>query len=130
MPPDGEAEPTSPSGLITLFVNRITAPIPPPIIKTPRLRAPWRRVQPELLRRSSRLAAKSQGRLHKPDLQAKRVLLRKMGIQTEAEMTDLGSFWQLRSILDGPITEETQEAFDALFPEDGYNGPALLEANV
>jgi hypothetical protein len=73
---------------------------------------------------------KSQGRLHKPDLQAERVLLRKMGIQTVSEMTDLGSFSQLRSIPDGPITEETQEAFDALFPEDGYIGLALLEANV
>lgn len=55
-PPEGgnEAEPASPSALIASFVDRITTPIPEPIIKTPRIRVPRRRVQPETLRRSIR----------------------------------------------------------------------------
>jgi hypothetical protein len=131
-PPEGgtESRPASPSALIASFVDRITAPIPEPIIKTPRIRVPRRRVQPETLRRSIRLAPKTQSRLHNPEQQAERVLLKKLGLCTEAEITDPGSFSQLKSILDGPIDKETQEAFDALFPEDGYNGPALLEANA
>jgi hypothetical protein len=41
--------------------------------------------------------------------------------------TDRGSFSQLREILDGPVSADMQEALDALFPEDGYNGPTLLD---
>jgi hypothetical protein len=53
--------------------------------------------------------------------------MRKLGLQLQAEATDPGSFSQLKAILDGPMSAATQEAFDALFPDDGYNGPALLE---
>lgn len=44
-----EAEPASPSALIASYVDRITALIAEPIIKTPHIRVPRRRVQPETL---------------------------------------------------------------------------------
>jgi hypothetical protein len=70
---------------------------------------------------------KSLSRLNNPELQAERVLMMKLGIQPDAVQTDRGSFSQLREILDGPVSADMQEALDALFPEDGYNGPTLLD---
>lgn len=125
-----DVAPSSPSILISSFVERITAPIPSPLLKTPYLRAPRHRVQFEHLRQSGRLAMKSRGRLHMPELQAERVLMKKLGMQSEAEPTDPGSFSQFKAILDGPLSASKREELDALLPDDGYNGPTLFEVAV
>jgi hypothetical protein len=68
------------------------------------------------------LAKKSRGRLPKPELQAESVLMKKWGLQS--------SFLRFEAIFDGPLSASKREALDALFLEDGYNGPTLLEVSA
>jgi hypothetical protein len=126
-PASALAAPASPSVLVSSLVEQLTAPIPPPIIKTPKLRKPRRHVQTVHMRRSGRPAMKSHSRINNPELQVKRVLMKKLEFNwtrcklIRALSRSSGKFSMVRS------RRTCRKLWTLFFPKDGYNGPTLLD---
>ena len=67
-------------------------------------------------KRSARLAAKSGYREPKPEAQARRVMMRRLGYDTHTNKPDEASFDEFQELFMLPLSSSKREAMDLLFP--------------
>jgi hypothetical protein len=66
-------------------------------------------------KRSARLAAKSRHREPKPEAQARKVMMKRLGLEVETELPDEASFDEFQTVFTLPLIATTREAMEALF---------------
>lgn len=69
-----------------------------------------------MLKRSARLAAKSKHREPIPEAQARKVMMKKLGLETETQLQDEASFDEFQSEFKLPLPSSTRESMQVLFP--------------
>ena len=104
------------------LVNTFRKPLSQPILSSPpRLRitrAARERDDEELIpKRSARLAAKSRFREPKPEAQARKVMMKRLGVEVETQLPNEASFQEFQAAFTLPLTPSTREAMKVLFPE-------------
>ena len=68
-------------------------------------------------KRSARLAAKSRHREQKPEAQARKVMMKRLGLEeVETELPDEASFEEFQTAFVLPLSTSTREAMQILFP--------------
>lgn len=67
-------------------------------------------------RRSIRLANKSKFREAKPEAQARKVMMRRLGLDTETENPEQASFDEFHVAFKQPLASSTKKAMGVLFP--------------
>jgi hypothetical protein len=111
------------------FIDAFKLPLEQPLIASPpRLRVTK---DPKAIddgdfvpKRSARLAAKSKFRALMPEAQARKVLMKKLGLEVETEKPDEASFEEFQQIVAATPLHVTREAMEALFPMRGrFRGP-------
>jgi hypothetical protein len=111
------------------FIEAFKRPLQQPLIASPpRLRItkdPKAADDSDFIpKRSARLAAKSKFRAAKPDAQARKVLMKKLGLEVETEKPDDASFEEFQQIVAATPLHVRREAMEALFPGRGhFRGP-------
>lgn len=105
------------------FISSFKLPLPEPILlSTPKPR--MTRAQKarfleddELVpKRSARLAAKSKHREPRPEAQARKVMMKRLGVEVETELPDEASFNEFQTAFKLPLSSSTREAMQVLFP--------------
>jgi hypothetical protein len=80
-------------------------------------------------KRNARLAAKSKFKEPKPEAQARKVMMKRLGLETPTEVPDAASFEEFQQAFALPLSPMTREAMDALFPiRRGMKGAAVADA--
>jgi len=80
-------------------------------------RAAKERDDEELIpKRSARLAAKSRFWEPKPEAQARKVTMKRLGVEVETQLPDEASFQEFQAAFTLPLTPLTWEAMEVLFP--------------
>jgi hypothetical protein len=70
-----------------------------------------------VLKRSARLAAKSRHREQKPEAQAWKVMMKRLGLEeVPTELPDEASFEEFQTAFALPLSASTREAMHVLFP--------------
>lgn len=92
-----------------------------PILSTPRLRQtkPIQHLEEEddlIPKRSACLAVKSRFRADKPEAQARKVMMKKLGLEVETEVPDEASFDEFHTAFRQPLSPSTRDAMNVLFP--------------
>jgi len=110
-----------------MFVPLVTPVIPAP----PRLRFTRRgldeRPDAELIpKRSARLAAKSKFRASKPDAQARKILMKKLGEDVPTEEPDRAAFEEFQVAFKLPLDPSSREGMCELFPGRRGRRPASV----
>lgn len=67
-------------------------------------------------KQSARLAAKSRFRAQKPEAQARKVMMRRLGLDTETIIPDEVSFEEFQVAFTLPLPPSKREAMQVLFP--------------
>ncbi|CAD6228420.1 unnamed protein product [Miscanthus lutarioriparius] len=67
-------------------------------------------------KRSARLAAKSRHREQKPEAQARKVMMKCLGLEVETELPNEASFEEFQTAFKLPLSTSTREAMQVLFP--------------
>lgn len=105
------------------FIGAFKKPLEQPLItSTPKLRqtrrrAPRDRTNEQLVpKRSARLAKKSKHREPKPDAQARKVMMKRLGVHVETEHPDEASFDEFQTAFKLPLSDTTREAMQELLP--------------
>jgi hypothetical protein len=105
------------------FISTFRKPLPQPVLSSPpRLRvtrsARARTIEDiELVpKRSARLAAKSKYREQKPEAQARKVMMKRLGVELETQLSDEASFQEFQTAFKLPLSLSTREAMLVLFP--------------
>lgn len=62
------------------------------------------------------MAAKSKHREPKPKAQARKVMMKRLGVHVETELPDEASFDEFQTAFVLPLSESTREAMQVLFP--------------
>jgi hypothetical protein len=118
------ATPVTIDGFISSFRKKLDQPI---ILSLPRLRK-TRTVRQEIdnealvPKRSVCLATKSRYRELKPEAQARKVMMKKIGLEIETALPDEALFEEFQSALILPLSSSTREAMQVLF-HGGSSGP-------
>ena len=89
---------------------------PPLLVASPPRRRSRLQQQEFTIRRSERLARKSQHRATKPIVQAQNVMMKKLGITSDSQPPDASSFQQFTATFSSTLTTSHCEALDALLP--------------
>lgn len=103
------------------FIASFRAPLPQAILSTPKLRItrPSRGhgfTDEELVpKRSARLAAKSRYREAKPEAQARKVLMMKLGVEVETQRPDSASFEEFQTAFVLPLSDATRTAMQTYY---------------
>ena len=66
-------------------------------------------------KRSARLAAKSKHREQKPEAQARKVMMKRLGVEVETQLPDEASFQEFQIAFKLPLSSSTREAMQVLF---------------
>jgi hypothetical protein len=103
------------------FINRFKRPLQDPVLHTtPPLRTTKAIHDLEddewIPKRSARLAAKSKFREAKPEAQARKVMMKKLGLQIETKEPDEASFDEFHTAFRQPLSPTVREALQVLFP--------------
>jgi hypothetical protein len=102
---------------ISTFKKQLEQPI---ILSPPRLRKTRtpRHVDDDgfVPKRSVRLAKKSAHREPKPEAQARKVMLKRIGLEVDTVRPDEATFDEFQTVFANPLSESTREAMDVLFP--------------
>lgn len=107
------------------FVARFKVPLPSAILSTPQLRKTrgprCRDTADEALvpKGSARLAAKSGNREPKPEAQARKILMMKLGMDVETHEPDTASFDEFHTAFALPLPEKTREAMQTYYLSKG-----------
>jgi hypothetical protein len=113
------------------FIDAFELPLKQPLIASPpRLRVTK---EPKVVddgdfvpKRGARLAAKSKFRASKPDAQARKVLMKKLGLEVETEKPDETSYEEFQQIVAATPLHVRREAMEALFLVRGrLRGPVM-----
>jgi hypothetical protein len=99
------------------FIQSFKKPLQTPVIQsTPRLRTTrHKQTDGAFPKRSARLAAKSGHREPKPEAQARKIMMKKLGVHVQTEAPDEASFDEFQTAFIEPVQQTTREAMDALF---------------
>jgi hypothetical protein len=117
---------------IDFFINAMSVPLVTPVISaSPRLRitrrGPDERLDAELIpKRSARLAAKSKFRASKPDAEARKILMKKLGEDVPTEEPDLAVFEEFQVAFKLPLDPSSREGMRELFPGRRGRRPASV----
>jgi hypothetical protein len=103
------------------FVSTFRKPLSQAILSSPpRLkitRSARERDNEELIPKwSTRLAAKSRFREPKPKAQARKVMMKRLGVEVETQLPDEASFQEFQEAFTLPLTPSKREAMEVLFP--------------
>jgi hypothetical protein len=115
------------------FISELIKPLPQTILSTPSLRSTrdpraidtveW------LPKRSARLAAKSRFREEKPDKQARKILMRKLGYDVQTEHPDEATFQEFHdAAFKVALVGEAEEAMQVLLRGGRANGGRAVRA--
>jgi hypothetical protein len=114
---DGPPEPLPAVDFIARFKKPLEQPVLP---STPRMRQtkPIQNLEDDdwIPKRSARLAAKSKFRADKPKAQARKVMMKKLGLEIETATPDEASFDEFHTVFRQPLSPSTREAMNVLFP--------------
>lgn len=66
-------------------------------------------------KQSARLAVKSKHREPKPEAQCRKVMMKRLGMQTETQLPDEASFDEFQTEFKLPLSSETRETMEVLF---------------
>jgi len=99
------------------FAHAICGDAPPPVlVASPPRRHSRQQPQEFTIRRSERLAKKSHLRATKPTVQAQNVMMKKLGITSDAHPPDASSFQQFTDTFSSTLTDSQCKALDDLLP--------------
>jgi hypothetical protein len=110
---------------VNSFIAKYKKPLEQAILSTPCLRSTKQATIPK---RSARLAAKSKFRENKPDAQARKVMMRRLGLVVDTVHTDEASFQEFQSAFAEPLTPSRRDAMDILFPGRKQRALRVVEA--
>lgn len=118
-PVEDEVDPATPISADS-FINRFKKPLQEPVLQTtPTLRttkAIHDLVDDEWIpKHSVRLAAKSKFREAKPEVQARKVMMKRLGLQIETKDPDEASFDEFHTAFRRLVSLVTREAMQVLF---------------
>jgi hypothetical protein len=123
---DGRATNVTAATSIDDFIAAFKKPLTTPILSSPprlRLTRAARARAGELddselvPKRSARLAAKSRHREQKPEAQARKVMMKRLGLEeVPTELPDEASFEEFQTVFALPLSASTREAMQVLFP--------------
>jgi len=100
------------------FATAVCREAPAPVLQSsPPRRQSKQPDQAFSIRRSERLARKSRHRATKPAVQAQNVMMKKLGITSEAQPPDATSFQRFTDTFSSTLTVSNCEALDALLPK-------------
>ena len=104
--------------VVANFANSVCGDPPAPVLPTsPPRRQSQRPPQSFFVRRSERLAKKSRHRATKPVVQAQNVMMKKLGITSDARPPDASSYQQFADTFSSTLPVTHCEALDALLPK-------------
>ena len=116
------------------FIDSFRRPLQQPLVASPpRLRV-TRKINYDVdddfvPKCSAQLAAKSKFREPKPEAQARKVMMKRIGLETPTEVPDEASFEEFQQAFALLISPMTRKAMDALFPiRRGMKGAAVADA--
>jgi len=104
------------------FINIFKKTLPQPLLSAPPrahvTRAEKARVacRDQIPKRSACLAAKSKNRLQKPKAHARKVMMRRIGVEVEMQLPDEASFDKFQMAFKLLLSPTTREATEVLFP--------------
>jgi hypothetical protein len=102
------------------FIAKYKEPLEQPILSMPRLRLTKAASSVEdedwIPKRSARLAAKSKFREEKPEAQARKVMMRRLGLDSETVVPDEASFEEFQTAFTLLLSPSKRDAMNALFP--------------
>ena len=103
------------------FVNTFRKPLSQPILSSPpRLRitqAARERDDEELIpKQSAHLDVKSRFWESKLEAQARKVMMKRLGVEVETQLPDEASFQEFQAAFTLPLKPSTREAMEVLFP--------------
>jgi hypothetical protein len=112
---------TSTEDFIAAFKKMLTMPVlssPPQLRQIRAARARARELDDSELvpKRSARLAAKSKHREPKPEARARKVMMKRLGVEVEMQLPDNASFDEFQTAFALPLAPSTREAMRVLFP--------------
>jgi hypothetical protein len=116
------------------FIGSFRRPLQQPLVASPPRLKVTKKINYDadddfVPKRSARLAAKSKFREPKPKAQARKVMMKRLGLKTPMEVPDAASFEEFQRAFALPLSPMTREAMDALFPiRRGMKGAAVAEA--
>jgi hypothetical protein len=119
--PSATATPHVPADVVKDFIDSFRRPLQQPLITSPpRLRV-TRKINYDVdddfvPKCSARLVAKSKFREPKLEAQARKVMMKKLGLETPTEVPDQASFEEFQQAFTLPLSPMTRKAMDALFP--------------
>jgi hypothetical protein len=119
----GDAQP------VQEFIDYFKKPLPRPVLSTPILRATRLRAREDadlVPKQSARLAAKSRCREPKPEAQAHKVMMRRLGFDEfqETVLPGEASFDEFQEVFTLPLSPSKREAMEILFPARKQRTPA------
>ena len=79
-------------------------------------------------KRSARLAAKSKSRAPGPEARARKVMMRRIGLDTETELPDEATFQEFQTAFKLPLSPSKREAMQVLFPGRKQRGSGPVRA--
>jgi hypothetical protein len=79
-------------------------------------------------KRSARLAAKSKYRAARPEAQARKVMMKKLGVEVETELPDEASFDEFQTAFKLPLSSSTREAMQVFFRGRKQRVPTTVRA--
>ena len=104
------------------FISTFRKPLSQPVLSSPpRLRvtrsARARAIEDDELvpKWSARLAAKSKHREQKPEAQARKVMMKRLGVEVETQLPDEALFQEFQTAFKLPLSSSTREAMQVLF---------------
>jgi hypothetical protein len=121
----GDAQP------VQEFIDYYKKPLPCSVLSTPILRVTrlCAREDADLVpKRSARLAAKSRCREPKPEVQARKVMMRRLGFDKETVVPDEASFDEFQEVFTRPLSPSKREAMEILFPVRKQRALAAVRA--
>ena len=116
------------------FIDSFRRPLQQPLVASPpRLRV-TRKVNYDVdddfvPKRCARLAAKSKFREPKPEAEARKVMMKRLGLETPTKVPDAASFEEFQQAFALPLSPMTREAMDWLvLIRRGMKGAAVADA--
>jgi hypothetical protein len=79
-------------------------------------------------KRSARLAAKSRYREAKPEAQARKVLMMKLGVEVETQRPNSASFEEFQTAFALPLSDATRTAMRTYYLSQGLDVAAAADA--
>jgi hypothetical protein len=125
----------APSSSTDDFISSFVVPLPLPVLlstpqprKTKAERAGLLNDDDLIPKRSARLAAKSKYRAARPEAQARKVMMKKLGVEVETELPDEASFDEFQTAFKLPLSSSTREAMQVFFRGRKQRVPTTVRA--